>query len=84
MAYVKRKATTKAAPGMSTKDFKRVKKGFLQQIGRMVKLRNFPDSLIINLDQTGVKFIPIGDWTMVAEGSRREEVAGLGDVDYGS
>ena len=84
MAYVKHKATTQATPGMSTENFKRVKKGFLQQIGRMVKLRNFPDSLIINLDQTGIKFIPIGDWTMAAEGSRREEVAVLGDVDYGS
>ena len=45
----------------------------------MVQLRSIPDSLIINLDQTGIKLVPAGDWTMATEGSRRVEVIGLGD-----
>ena len=79
MGYVKRKATTKANPGMSEKEFEEVRAGFMKQIGRMVKLREIPDSFILNLDQTGIKLVPTGDWTMAAEGSRRVEVAGLGD-----
>ena len=45
----------------------------------MVKLRDILDNLIINPDQTGVKLVPTGDWTMAAEGSKRVEVAGQGD-----
>ena len=45
----------------------------------MVKLKEIPDSLIINLDQTGIKLVPTEDWTMAAQGSRRIEVAGLDD-----
>ena len=37
---------------------------------------NIPDSFII---QTGIKLVPIGGWTMAAVGSRRVEMAGLGD-----
>ena len=79
MGYVKRKATTKATPGMSDKAFEEAKASFLKQIARMTKLREIPDSLIINLDQTGIKLLPNGDWTMASEGSKRVEVAGLGD-----
>ena len=78
MDFVKCKATTKSTPGMS-EVFERMKAVFLKQLARMVKLRDIPDSLIINLDQTGVKLVPTGDWTMAAEGSRRVEVIGLSD-----
>ena len=79
MNNVKRKATTKFTPGMSSQEFERVKTRFLKQIARMVKLREIPDSLIINLDQTGIKLVSTGDWTMAAQGSRRVKVVGLGD-----
>ena len=79
MGYLKRKATTKSKPGMSSQEFKRVKTTYLNQIARMVKLKEMPDSLIINLNQTGIKLVPTGDWTMAAQGSRRIEVAGLDD-----
>ena len=38
-----------------------------------------PPELIINLGETGIKLVPVGDWTMAPEGSRRVEVTGLGD-----
>ena len=79
MGYVKRKATTKATPGMSAEKFESQRKAFLRQIARMVKLRSIPDTLVINLDQTGVKLVLSGDWTMAAEWSRRVEIVGLGD-----
>ena len=61
MGFVKRKATTKSTPGMSSEVFERMKAVFLKQVARMAKLRDIPDSLIINLDQTGVKLVPTGD-----------------------
>ena len=79
MGFVKRKATTKSTPSMSGEEFERAKAGFLKQVAGMVQLHNIPDSPIINLDQTGVKLVPVGDWTMAAKGSRRVEVIGLAD-----
>ena len=79
MGYVKRKATTKRPHGISEEDFKNLKANYLHQIMQMVKLYNIPDSLITNLDETGIKLVPTGDWTMAAEGSRKVEMAGLCD-----
>lgn len=73
---MKRKATTKA---MSDAQFEGVKARYLKQISKMVVLREIPESLIINLDQTGIKLVPNGDWTMAQQGSRRIEVVGIGD-----
>ena len=44
MGFVKRKATTKSTPGMSSEVFKRMKAVFLKQLARMVKLQDIPDS----------------------------------------
>ena len=79
MGFGKRKATTKSTPSMSGEEFETAKAEFLMQVAGMVQLRNIPDSLIINLDQMGVKLVPAGDWTMAAKGSRRVEVIGLAD-----
>lgn len=80
MGFVKRKATTESTPSMSGEEFERVEAGFLKQVARMVQVHDIPDSLIINLNQTGLKLVPAGDWTMAAQGSRWVvEVIGLGD-----
>ena len=79
MGYVKRKSTTKATLGMSDAQFEGVKARYLKQISKMVVLREIPESLIINLDQTGIKLVPNGDWTMAQQGSRRIEVVGIGE-----
>ena len=79
MGYVKRKATTSSTPWMSDEEFQAVKTRFLKQVSSVSKLRSIPESLIINIDQTGVKLVPTSDWTMAASGSKRVEVAGLGD-----
>ena len=61
---------------MSGEEFERL---FGASSSEVVKLRNIPENLIINLDQTGIKLVPSGDWTMAPEGSRRVEVVGLVD-----
>ena len=66
MGYVKCKATTKSIHlQYLVKYLSKPKNRFLRQITRMVKLREIPDNLIINLDQTGIHLVPTGDWTMV-------------------
>ena len=77
MGYKKRKATTKSIPGISGEKIERVRKSFLKQLARMVKLRDILENPIINFDQTGIKLVPVGDWIMAAEGSRRVEVIEL-------
>ena len=79
MGFVKRKMTTKSTPAMSGETFEQAKAQYLKQIGGLVQLRAIPESLVINLDQTGFKLVPTRDWTMAKEGSKRVEVAGLGD-----
>ena len=79
LGFVKRKATTKANMKMSEHDFQGLKKSFLDQIVAVVSLHSVPHNLIINLDQTGMKLVPSGDWTMASVGSKRVEIAGLED-----
>ena len=79
VGYVKRKATTKSTPAMSGEVFEQAKTRCLRQITRMVKFREMSDNLIINLNQTGIHLVPFGVWTMATKGSRRVEMAGLGD-----
>ena len=79
MGYVKRKATTKANTRLSEEEFLKLKASFLQETVATVRAHNIPPELVINLDETGLQLVPVGDWTMAPEGSRRVEVAGLGD-----
>jgi len=77
MGYVKRKATTKAKN--TVEDFDAVKSDFLFDIKVMVALEEIPPELIINFDQTGLKYVPVGDWTMAKRGSKCVPISGLGD-----
>ena len=79
MGFVKRKATTKAKSQYLEEEFKLLKKQHLQQVVSMIKVHNIPESLVINLDQTGLMLIPSGDWTMSKKGAKRVDLAGLGD-----
>lgn len=45
----------------------------------IVEANNPPPQLIINLDQTGCKFVPCSEWTLAVEGSKQVEVRGLDD-----
>ena len=77
MGFVKRKASTKAK--MSITNFKEVKTQFLIDIKAVVKFEEIPFDLIINWDQTGINYVPVGSWTMEKEGSKRVEIVGIDD-----
>ena len=56
-----------------------MKKGFLLDIKSIVNFEEIPPDLVINWDQTGINYVPIGSWTMEKEGIRRVELAGKDD-----
>ena len=41
--------------------------------------KEISDELIINWDQTGIKYVPFSEWTMAQYKSKRVEVAGVDD-----
>jgi hypothetical protein len=77
MGFVQRKAT-KAARKLPT-DFDAVKSEFLRKVVDCVKEHDIPADLVVNIDQTGVKLIPISEWTMDQKGKRQISVLGLED-----
>ena len=48
-------------------------------IKAVVEIDDIPDSLIINWDQTGINYVPVSQWTMAKEGSKRVAIAGQND-----
>ena len=77
MGYVKRKATTETNAQLPDYKFWRIKASFLHQTVALVKQQAIPPELIINLDETGIKLVPVGDWTMTPGRNRRVEVGWL-------
>ena len=68
MGYVKRRASTKAKVNID--DFKAVENQFLFNVQAVVEMEEILDDLIINWDQTGIHYIPVGSWTMDKEGAK--------------
>ena len=64
---------------VSIENFQKVKEQFLVDIRAVVKMEDIPFDLIINWDQTGIHYVPVGSWTMEKEGSKRVEIIGVDD-----
>ena len=77
MSFVKRRGTTKAK--MPIEHFEEAKKEYLLDIKLVISMDEIPLGLVINFDQTGIRYIPVSDWTMAEEGSKRVEIAGKDD-----
>ena len=77
MGLVKRKGNTKAK--VCVEKFDELKQLFHQDIKSAVVMDEVPAELIINLDQTGLKYVPVSEWTMEQEGAKRVEIDGKDD-----
>ena len=77
MNLIKQKGTTKVKVFPS--NFEKLKKQFLSDIRSTVAMEDIPKQLIINWDQTGMKYVPVSNWTFEKKGSKRVEIAGLDD-----
>ena len=77
MGYVKRRESTSAK--VPPKDFDTLKAQFVYDADVLVDYGNIPDALVINWDHTGIKYIPVGSWTMEKEGQKRVQITGIDD-----
>ncbi len=77
LGYVKRRVSTKAK--VTVADFDAYKAQFIFDIQAIVELEEIPPDLIINWDHTGIHYVPVSNWTLAKEGSKRIEIAGSDD-----
>ena len=72
MNFVKRRSSSAAK--VSVNNFNQLKSQFIFDIQSIVEMEEIPNDMIINWDQTAIKYVPMSKWTMVNEGSQRVEV----------
>ena len=77
MGFVKRRANT--AGKISATNFAQLKSQFLFDVQVIREMEGVPHDLVINWDQTGIHYVPVSNWTMGQEGSKRVEITGLDD-----
>ena len=77
MGLVKRKGSTAAK--ITAESFDRLKEQFLTDIETISKFENIPKELVINWDQTAVKYVPVSNWTQEFKGSKRVPIVGIDD-----
>ena len=77
LGYVKRRASTKAK--VTVADFDAYKAQFVFDIKAIVEMEEIPPDLIINWDHTKIHHVPVSNWTLAEEGSKRVEIAGADD-----
>jgi hypothetical protein len=77
MGLVKRKGT-KAARKVPA-NFQEQKAEFLGKVADRVEEHTIPKELVINFDQTGLKIVPVSNWTLAAEGSKQVPIVGIED-----
>ena len=75
--YVKRKGTKSAKK--LPKDFDTIRSGFLERFSKVVAGDQVPAELIVNIDQTGLKMVPVSEWTLEKEGAAQVPVAAIED-----
>ena len=78
MKFVPRRATTSKLE-IPDGAFKEAKLLYLNEIVSKVNRYKIPDSLIINIDQTPTKYVPVGKSTLAAKNSKSVSVAGSSD-----
>ena len=78
MGFVKCKCTT-AAKKASPEEFEEVKLQFLEDIETVAKSKDIPPELVINWDQTAVKYVPVSSWTQEKRGAKCVEIVGTDD-----
>ena len=61
---------------ITVSNFDEIKDNFLMDIKAVVVMEEVPDNMILNWDQTAVKYIPVSIWTMATEGSKKIELIG--------
>ena len=77
-AVVVKQTGTKAARKLPA-DFPLQKSNFLERISDVVGRHCIPGELIVNLDETGLKIVPVSSYTLADVGSKQVPIIGLED-----
>ena len=77
MGYVKRKDSSKAK--ITVENLASLKEQYLLDIRGVVDMEEIAQDLILNWDQTAVHYVPVSNWTMAMEGSKKVSVADIDD-----
>lgn len=77
MNFVKRRGSSTAK--LTVANFEAVKEQFILDVNAIVEMEDIPPQLVFNWDQTGISIVPGSSWTMEAKGTKRVEIAGMGD-----
>ena len=64
---------------ISNVNFEENKTHFVNDVKAIMELEEIPDDLVINWDHTRIHYVPVSNWTMEAEGSKRVAIAGIDD-----
>ena len=65
--YVRRKGTKTARH--IPPDYEDVRAGFYQRICDFAAKYSIPESLVVNIDQTGIKLVPVAEYTLEEKGN---------------
>ena len=77
IGFVKRKGTTKGT--LQVENFDEEKYQFLFDVKVIIAIEEIPPCLVINWDQTGIKYVPASNWTMTKQGTKKVEIVGISD-----
>ena len=77
MGFTKRRANSKSK--VLPDHFSNLKRQFLREVEAVTKIEDIPNNLIINWDQTALKLVPSGSWTMERKGTKRVDLSGIDD-----
>ena len=75
--WTKRKATSGKRHPPADLDAQRAV--FTASVAQIMQTEHIPNELVYNVDETGVKIVPVTDWTMEERGANRVEVVGKDD-----
>ena len=64
---------------VSASNFEELKVQFLLDVKVSIEMDDIPHALVVNLDQTGIHYVPAGYWIMEKEGSKRVDIVGADD-----
>ena len=78
MGFVKHKCTT-STKKLMPEEFEDVKTQFLEDIEIVAKMKDIPPQLVINWDQTMIKYVPVSSWTQEKKGAKSVEIIGTDD-----
>lgn len=77
MGFVKRRASTSAK--VKPDKFDELRAQYLFDIKVNIEMDEIPADSVINWDQTGIHYVPVGQWTMEKAGSKRVEIVANDD-----